>query len=72
MRRPCFPVGSVRKEESSCRFDGCVVRERRAAGGFGCRLAVRFARIGGAFLAMAAHSLADDGMDVVWRVRGWK
>ncbi|MCX5727365.1 MAG: hypothetical protein NTZ28_00715, partial [Nitrospirae bacterium] len=64
--------GSVRKEESSCRFDGCVVRERRAAGGFGCRLAVRFARTGDAFLAMATHSHAADGMHTVWRVRGWE
>ena len=72
MRRPCFPVGSVREEESSCRIDGCVVRERRAAEGFGCRLAVRFARIGDVFLAMAAPTFAVDDMHVVWRVRGWE
>ena len=61
MRRPCFPVGSVRKDARGSRFNGCVVCKRPAAMGFGCRLTLRSARTGDAFLAMAAHVSADDG-----------
>ena len=70
VRRPCFPVGSVREAPRTCPVDGCVVRERRAVGGVGCRLAVRLARIDDPFLAMHTHSLASDGKHVVWNVRG--
>jgi hypothetical protein len=62
-------VGSARKEESRDRLDGCVVPERRAAESMGWRLAVRSARIGDAFLAIAAHSLTGNGIGIVWRIR---
>ena len=65
VRRPCFPVGSVRKEPRTCPVAGCVVRERRVAVGVGCRLAERRARIGDPFLAMPTHSLASDGTHAV-------
>ena len=69
MRRPCFPVGSVRKEEPGCRFDDGGARERPTAGGFGRRFAGLLARTGDAFLAMAAHDPADDGRYDEWRIR---